>query len=101
MALILPQNKFILFAHLILAEGAARRLALTDLGRRFVHRNRIVKPNFLTKAAQKAQSGVDWVVLGAFALGVAVILLTSVGGLLNGLSLSVFGEVHPQNHEIP
>jgi hypothetical protein len=60
-----------------------------------------MKPNFLTKAAQKAQNGVDWVVLGAFVLGVAVILLTSVGGMLNELSLPILGEVHPQKPDTP
>ena len=52
-----------------------------------------MKTTFLTKAASKANSSVDWVVLAAFALGVGVILLTSVGGLLNGLTFQLWGEV--------
>ncbi len=52
-----------------------------------------MKTTFLTKAASKTHLNVDWVVLAAFVLGMAVILLTSIGGLLNGLSLQLLDEV--------
>ena len=52
-----------------------------------------MKTPFLTKAASKANLNVDWVVIAAFVLGAAVILLTATGGLLNGLSLQVMGEL--------
>ena len=55
-----------------------------------------MKTTFLTKAVSKAQTSatqIDWVVLAAIALGIGVVFVTSAGGLLNGLSLSIVGEV--------
>jgi hypothetical protein len=52
----------------------------------------VMKTTFLTKAVSKAQTSatqVDWVVLAAIALGVGVVFVTSIGGFLNGLSLSI------------
>ena len=52
-----------------------------------------MKISFLTKAVSKAQINVDWVVLAALVLGVGVVLLTSIGGILNGLNFQLWGEV--------
>lgn len=52
-----------------------------------------MKTSFLTKAVSKAQINIDWVVLAALVLGVGVVLLTSIGGLLNGLNFQLWGEV--------
>lgn len=54
-----------------------------------------MKTTFLNKAVIKAQNSatqIDWVVLAAIALGLGVVFVTSAGGLLNGLSLSIVGE---------
>jgi len=52
-----------------------------------------MKISFLTKSVSKAQINVDWVVLAALVLGVGVVLLTSIGGILNGLNFQLWGEV--------
>ena len=52
-----------------------------------------MKISFLTKAVSKAQINVDGVVLAALVLGVGVVLLTSIGGILNGLNFQLWGEV--------
>ena len=52
-----------------------------------------MKISFLNKAVSKAQINVDWVVLAALVLGVGVVLLTSIGGILNGLNFQLWGEV--------
>ena len=52
-----------------------------------------MKISFLTEAVSKAQINVDWVVLAALVLGVGVVLLTSIGGILNGLNFQLWGEV--------
>jgi hypothetical protein len=62
----------------------------------YPQRTGIMQLTFLTKAVAKAQTSavrVDWIVWAAIVLGVGVLLLTSVGGVLNGLSLSFLDEV--------
>jgi|APCry1669189034_1035192.scaffolds.fasta_scaffold290329_1 hypothetical protein len=51
-----------------------------------------MKTTFLTKAVSKAQTSatqIDWVVFGAIALGLGVVFVTAIGGVLNGLTLSI------------
>jgi hypothetical protein len=54
-----------------------------------------MKTPFLNKAVIKAQTSatqIDWVVLAAIALGLGVVFVTAIGGVLNGLSVSIVGE---------